>query len=256
MPAIEPPKPLVWTPELVNRFWNGLAEAGLDDAMAFGRMAKRSIHWLIARHLAKGGRHLDYGSGGGEVATYLIEKGFPFAVHEPAAERQAKTEAQLSGMPGFLGGPSSEPATYDAVTCFEVIEHVLDEVLEQVFDELAGHVKPGGKVIISTPNQENLALDTVFCPISNHTFHRWQHVRRITPQFLVDAFARRGLTKLVVHQLDYADALFEPYLHMMGFVDRPLAAGEIVPLHVHNLMNDIDCTMGGATRLLYVGIKS
>ena len=250
------PLPLEWTPDLVRRFWNGLSEAGLDDAMAFGRMARRCIHWLIARHLTPGGRHLDYGAGGGEVAAHLISAGYPFAVFEPSEERQAKTEARLRDVAGFLGGPGARgSAAFDAVTCFEVLEHALDAEFSNVCDEIAGHVKPGGRLIISTPNNENLALDTVYCPVSNLTFHRWQHVRSISADLLVETFSRRGFRKIVTHQLDFAESLFAPYLHMMGFVEKPLADGEIVPLHIHQVINDLDGVMGGASRLLYIGVK-
>ncbi len=250
------PRPLEWTPELVQRFWNGMAKAGLDDAMAFGRMARRCIHWLIARHLVQGGRHLDYGAGSGEVAAYLISLGYPFAVLEPAIERQLKTEANLQGISGFLGDPGpAGSASFDAVTCFEVLEHVLDVDFERVCSELAGHVRPGGKLIISTPNNENLALSTVVCPVSNVSFHRWQHVRRMSAEFLTGTFARHGFRKVCVHQLDFFEPLFEPYLHMMGFDKRQRSRGEIIPLHIHQVMHDIDGVMGGASNLLYVGLK-
>jgi len=254
------PQPLRWTPELVARFWDGLAQAGLDDALAFGRMARRCIHWLIAKYLTPDGQHLDYGAGGGEVAEYLINQGFPFAVLEPSAERLARTTERLHGLPGFLGGgkPVAEQS-YDAVTCFEVLEHILDADWNRVCDELAGHVRPGGVLIVSTPNDEDMRRDTVYCPVSNTCFHRWQHVRRISAATLTSAFAARGIRKLCAHQLDFVEGLFEPYLHMMGMADppprEPGQPEEIVPLHIHWLLHDIDGVMGGASRLLYVGRK-
>lgn len=247
------PRPLQWTPELVGRFWDGMARAGLDDGRAFGRLARRTIHWLIARHLTPGGLHLDYGAGGGEVAAHLIDQGFPFSIYEPSSERQAKTEARLMTKAGYIGGPQGR--AFDAVTCFEVLEHILEPDFEGVCDELAQFVRPGGKLIVSTPNREDLSLDTVYCPISNYSFHRWQHVRSIEPEMLVATFRRRGFSKVAIHQLDFFDALFEPYLHMMGFIDRPLSEGEIIPLHIHQIVSDIDGVMGGATRLLYIGVK-
>ena len=251
------PQPIVWTRELVNQFWNGMAHVDRDDRMAFGRMAKNCIHWLVARHLVAGGRHLDYGGGSGEVALHLISKGFPFAVFDPATERQKKTESALEGVEGFLGGPGSVPeSSFDAVTCFEVLEHVLDQDIEQVCNELAEHVKPGGKLIISTPNSEDLLQDIAYCPMSNRYFHRWQHVRSVTPEWLTGVFEQRGIDKVSLQQLDFAESLFEPYLHMLGFAaPPPCVEGEIIPLHIHNILNDIDGACGGATRLLFIGQK-
>lgn len=33
----------------------------------------------------------------------------------------------------------------------------------------------GGALIITTPNEENLEDNMVYCPVSNTIFHRWQH---------------------------------------------------------------------------------
>lgn len=252
------PRPIEWTQELVNKFWNGLAEAGVDDSMAFGRMAKRCIYWLIEKHLKQDGRHLDYGAGSGEVAEYMIAQGYPFAVHDPANERSDKSFTTLNGVDGFLGVLNEEPSeTYDVVTCFEVLEHVLDEEFDRVCNELVGHLKPGGTLIISTPNNENLQNDMVYCPISNSIFHRWQHVRTISPEWMEEQFAKRGIEKVVLHQLDFSEALFEPYLHMMGIGETPEGReGEIVPLHIYQVNNGIGTVCGGATRMLFIGRKS
>lgn len=276
------PKPLQWTPDLVVQFWNGMAKAGLDSC-SFGPMAKRCIHWLIGRHLVSGGRHLDYGSGGGEVASHLIANGYPFSVYEPAVERQRMAEQRLAGVAGFLGSPAPEGSgTYDAVTCFEVLEHVLEQDFEGVCDVLAGHVRPGGKLVISTPNNENLQSDMVYCPVSNHFFHRWQHVRVVTPKFLDETFSHRGFKKICIHQLDFQEALFSNDLDLLGFETPNISAAtpsqsapppsarariaemiapkapspqRIIPLHIHNIIHNIDCVMGGATRILYIGQK-
>jgi SAM-dependent methyltransferase len=242
----------------VSRFWDGLAKAGLDETLAFGNLAKRCIHWIISRHLHPDGRHLDYGAGGGEVAEHLIRNGFAFAIFEPSAERLARTTSRLRGLPGFLGGGTAiVDEVFDTVTCFEVLEHVLDEAWDAVCDALVAHVRPGGKLIVSTPNNEEMSRDTVYCPLSNVTFHRWQHVRRIDCDFLTETFASRGVEKVCVHQLDFIDALYEPYRHMLG---HPAPAPsteryieEVVPLHIHWLANDIDGVIGGASRILFIG---
>lgn len=254
-----PPTALVWTPERVAEFWDGMARAGLGEAQAFGRLAKHCVHWLVSRHLTPGGRHLDYGAGGGDIAAHFIAQGFPFAVWEPSQERTRLSESRLAGLPGFLGSPGPDGVeSFDAVTCFEVLEHVLDDSFERVCDELASYVRPGGTLIISTPNNEDLSRDTVYCPLSNQTFHRWQHVRRIDAAFLEWTFARRGFRKVCTHQLDFDENLFRPWLHMLGFAPSPAPVPgrpEIVPLHIHQVLNHIDSVMGGASRLLHVAVK-
>lgn len=252
------PAPLAWTPELVARFWNGMAQEGLDAPLAFGRFAKNSVYWVIRKHLEPKGRHLDYGSGGGEIARHLIENGYSFSTFEPSEERQARSDDLLQGIDGYLGRPGAPGEDfYDVVTCFEVIEHVLEADFERVCDEIAAFVRPGGKLIVTCPNNEDLGHSTVYCPLSNATFHRWQHVRSVPPQLMIDVWARRGIEKVALHLIDFSEQWYRPYLHMMGAApERPLAEGEFVPKHVYEILNDIDSKIGGAQNLLFVGRKN
>lgn len=251
------PERIVWTPQLVTKFWDGLARAGFDDLLAFGRMARRCIYWVTAHHLVPNGRHLDYGGGSGEVAAYLIAQGFPFALYEPSSERGGKADKLLAELPGFLGHPDeSEKESFDVVTCFEVLEHILDQDFDSVCDDLANFVKPGGKLIVSTPNSENLDLSMVYCPVSNKLFHRWQHVRSISAPDLDRIFSERGFTKIVTHQLDFEESLFEPYLDILGISIQEKKGDQLVPLHIHQIKTDTDGIIGGAKGLLYVGVKS
>lgn len=254
------PEHLMWTPALVAQFWNGMAQAGLDDVAAFGRMAKRCIYWLISRHLTPGGRHLDYGAGGGEIADYLIKHGFPFAIYEPSCQRLQKAEHGMSSASGFLGiekSPASE--SYDVVTCFEVLEHVLDCDFDRVCDELVGHVRPGGRLVVTTPNNEDLQASMVYCPVSNTVFHKKQHVRRLSPTMITEVFAKRGLRKVCVHQIDLHEDLFSPYLHLMGFREGDDVAAEAtsgaIPTHIDQIIRDTDSAAGARSRLIYIGMK-
>ena len=59
----------------------------------------------------------------------------------------------------------------------EFIEHLTDEVLENTIKEIKRVIKPGGYLIVTTPNDENLQNETTICPECGCVFHRWQHVR-------------------------------------------------------------------------------
>jgi 2-polyprenyl-3-methyl-5-hydroxy-6-metoxy-1,4-benzoquinol methylase len=53
---------------------------------------------------------------------------------------------------GDIVNPRTPPAgTYDAVVSFEMIEHVSREDGERMVRNVAGHLKPGGIAILSTP---------------------------------------------------------------------------------------------------------
>lgn len=77
---------------------------------------------------------LDYGGGDGSFARMLNEMGH-----------------RCHSVDAFHGGHEIEPgATYDLVTCFEVIEHVPHRDLDAWFATLVGHLSPHGTLLMST----------------------------------------------------------------------------------------------------------
>jgi hypothetical protein len=58
-----------------------------------------------------------------------------------------------------------------------VVERLYDEALAATLRNCRALLRPGGRLFITTPNDERLEDSIVYCPVSNVTFHRWQHVR-------------------------------------------------------------------------------
>jgi SAM-dependent methyltransferase len=202
------PERTVWTPTLVNRFWDGLAQTRLLE-LGFSRLAGphllASVSWL----LSPDGRHLDFGAGDGNFVELLIEKGFSAAGLEPSANRALSLERRLSGRPGFLGVASPDgDDQYDAVFLIEVVEHVLDDVSAEVMAAVHRRLKPGGLLIVTTPNREDLELGMALEPATGKLFHRWQHVRSFTPEDLDSFLTAHGFAALTVHQVELTDRIF------------------------------------------------
>jgi len=63
--------------------------------------------------------------------------------------------------------------------CFliEVIEHLNDDYLDSTLKEIYRVLKPNGKLIITTPNNEDLDFSKNFCPDCGCIYHKYQHVR-------------------------------------------------------------------------------
>jgi len=243
-----------WTQDLVNEFWNNVDKMD-QGGMSFARNAKRSLHWILKKYLSESELHLDFGAGTGEFAAHMINQGYQFAIDDPAIERRNEAKKYLNKGKNFLPFSNDVKFQYDVVTCFEVIEHVLDSELDEFISTVANRVKDGGKLILTAPNKENLMQDMVFCPISKVAFHRWQHVRSIDLDWVHGKFSRFGFDKIVGHQLDFADHLYEPFLYFLDIV-QDSNPKDPMPLHIHQLKNDIDAIIGGATRLLYVAEKT
>jgi 2-polyprenyl-3-methyl-5-hydroxy-6-metoxy-1,4-benzoquinol methylase len=184
-----------WTPELVETFWNGVAHTRLDD-LSFGKVAGPDFLNLIESFLKPGGRHLDFGSGSGDVVKLLLERGYRTAGYDPAPERQAKLAEKIGAHEHFLGIEGSESRNqYDVVLLMEVIEHILEPDFAATMRTISNFVSPAGLLIVSTPNHEDIELASVFCPVSETLFHPWQHVRSFTPRSLCETLERFGFQK-------------------------------------------------------------
>ncbi|MFN8651098.1 MAG: methyltransferase domain-containing protein [Gemmatimonadales bacterium] len=116
--------------------------------------------WL-RRELRPGAlRTLDAGSGSGAFAIYAAERGnvvLGLSFDESANQRAAR-RASLLGVRrvGFrradlrqLDEIAPELGGFDQIICLEVIEHILQD--QKLLVDLAGLLRPGGRLLISTP---------------------------------------------------------------------------------------------------------
>jgi SAM-dependent methyltransferase len=244
-----PPQRLRWTPALVDRFWNGFAQTKLVN-FAFSKIGGRSLIVAIDHLLPRDGDILDYGAGDGQLIKLLCEKGLRAAAYEPSASRARHLRAALGETPGFLGVEGQNISRrFDVVILAEVIEHILDESLDASLQRIQRAVRPGGLVVVTTPNNEDLELGMCYCPQSNMLFHRWQHVRSFDDQSLPALFRNYGFEEVVTHRIDFADPIFVPLDPLWG---NPTAADE-TPDFLRCIRNNQPIRQGNELSLLYVG---
>jgi SAM-dependent methyltransferase len=153
-------------------------EPGFDAHLARYRHADA----LLAHDL----RVLDAGCGAGFGAALLAAGGRRVVAvdADEAAVAQARAEGVEALHADVLELPF-EDASFDAVVCFEVIEHVHDPA--RLVDELARVLVAGGTLILSTPNERMERL---------HERARGRgpnphHVSTLTPRRLRATLARR-----------------------------------------------------------------
>lgn len=102
-----------------------------------------------------GGRILEIGCGSGEMLRYLDRLGW--VVEGIDVDPKAVAVARNSGLKVYCGDPlmlSIAGGSYDVVTMGHVIEHVYDP--RKLLVECLRLLKPGGTLVIVTPNAQGL----------------------------------------------------------------------------------------------------
>ncbi|RXG94519.1 glycosyltransferase [Bradyrhizobium zhanjiangense] len=242
---------LKWTPELVNQFWDNVGQTRLTE-LSFAKLGGRSVITAIDHILPKCGRILDFGAGDGHLLRFMAQRGLTVAGYEPSKGRAANLQRALENFDGFLGVVGDESTeTFDVVIMSEVIEHVLEEVLDVTLDRLARFVRPGGLLVVTTPNNEDLDLDMAYCPVSNLLFHRWQHVRSLDQSSLRTLLSRFGFDEVVTHQVGFDDNIFVP--HDAFWSGKPIV--DPLPNWLEDMRQNKPTQAGAGNRLLYIGQK-
>jgi len=145
----------------VNKF-NELASRWWDPDSEFKplhRINPLRVDYIAGRLPLSDCQLLDVGCGGGLLAEGLAAHGAAVTGIDlaPASIEVAKLHLLESGLKIDYRVTSADdllqdmPEAFDTVTCLEVLEHVPDPA--QLVATLAGLVKPGGDVILSTLNR-------------------------------------------------------------------------------------------------------
>jgi len=247
-----PVRRLTWTPELVERFWAGVSQTRLSE-YSFSRQAGKSLMIAVEHHLSHDARVLDYGAGDGELVELLLDRGYRVAAYEPSTSRGDRLLRLVGGQQRFLGvldGKAKQQ--FDVVFMIEVIEHILDQDLDDALQRMRDLLKNGGTLIVTTPNNEDLELGMVYCPVSNMLFHRWQHVRSFTAESLTALLRHYDISPVVVHHLEFRSDSFVPFDRHWGG-DRFISER---PSHLEALRADVPVRHGSESNLLFIGRKN
>lgn len=102
-----------------------------------------------------GGKLLDVGCGNGEFINYMKRNGWQTVGidFDKEAVNAAKSR-NLDVKSGNLNEQKFPANNFDAITIAHVIEHIYDPV--ELLKECFRILKPGGKLVIATPNNESL----------------------------------------------------------------------------------------------------
>ena len=138
------------------------------------------LGYIAGRVALKGARALDVGCGGGLLSEALARSGATVTAIDlaPAVLDVARLHLYESALEVDYREISVEalaqeiPATFDVVTCMEMLEHVPDPA--SVVRACAALLKPGGRLFLSTLNRTPLAFGAAIVAA--------EHVLRLLPR--------------------------------------------------------------------------
>ncbi len=127
--------------------------------------------WLWVRKRLRGGdlRTFDAGSGNGAFSIFAAGIGnrVVAASFSQSEQQSGRHRAEVLGVNGIdfrvidlreLGDTGDELDTFDQIVCLETIEHIGDD--ERLIDALAALLRPGGRILLSTPYDRHRPLYT------------------------------------------------------------------------------------------------
>jgi SAM-dependent methyltransferase len=188
------PHAVTWTPEHIRRFWDHYSSNPALEDTYFAKNVGRHLIDYIGRRI-RIGTAVDFGCGRGDLIGYLLPRHDCFGV-EQSPESVATVNARFGGHARFRGafvGSQQLPDGFaDTVFAVEIVEHMDDASLQLVISEARRILRPGGHLVVTTPNDENLRKAEVMCPDCGCIFHNMQHLRSWSPGSLVEYLRRSG----------------------------------------------------------------
>ena len=193
-------KPSDWTKDDIASFWDWQSKNIARQQQYFtATMAPGIVKFIKKKGLLKGDL-LDYGCGAGHLLQQLLkEPAVNFFGLDFSADSIEETKKRTAGRNNLkqlvlidkLPTPFKNDQ-FNSITLIETIEHLQDEALHETMNELFRILKPGGKIFITTPFNEDLNNHLNFCPFCKSEFHQMQHMQSFNIESLNTLAASHG----------------------------------------------------------------
>lgn len=196
-----------WTPENVAKFWDYTSQF---PELYFTYRCGDVVAKHFRKYLRKSSNVLDYGRGTGFLIPRLLEFDVNVVGLDFSDKSIESVNVRFNGAPHFKGAFQRDELfkkglQFDVIFLLEVIEHLDDEYLSKTFSDLKYFASKNGVIIITTPNNEKLEDNHIFCPQCEHVYHRWQHVRNWDEQKLRSYVENQGFHVVELYATDFVN---------------------------------------------------
>jgi SAM-dependent methyltransferase len=217
------PHDVVWTREKIGRYWDYLAKDASKENAYFSRRFGSLIIRFAETIAPLAEPVLDFGCGPGFLMALLLERGYSVRGLDFSAASVQKADERCAGYRKYAGSVVAQayPAPVESgsigtVILVEAVEHLLPESLAGVLGETHRMLRPGGILVATTPNQEDLRASEVMCPDCGCVFHTVQHVlswsrQSLTALMTSHGFATVACAETVFRRGDASNLLFKLY---------------------------------------------
>lgn len=175
---------IVWDASKVALFWKFYSENPKNHGAWMSEGSRVAINKKMKEILPNGFLSdpkfiCDWGCGTGNFAKAFVAKGHKvFGLDQDVVVSQIPTDSDR-----FVGISDSsviKDEELDLIYALEVIEHIIDSEIQKTFGEWRRVLKKNGYLLLTTPNEENLKENSIFCPNCETQFHSVQHVRSLS----------------------------------------------------------------------------
>jgi len=199
-----------WTAEATQRFWDFYGTNAAAEDSYFSKKFSRRIVGLARAKASLAGCAVDMGCGPGFLTQELLSQGLSCIAIDSSPLSVERVRERLGDRPGFV---RAEVGTLDSIPLgdgeggsmflIEVLEHLASDVRERVLTEVARVISPGGHLIVTVPNEEDLDAKKIACPECGCVFHRMQHQQSLDATVLASLLDRYGFTPIFVRALNF-----------------------------------------------------
>lgn len=138
---------------------------------------------IVKHYIA--GDILDIGAGSGALIKLLKSKGFVAKGVDLYSTSDDISQGTITDMP-------FADESFNTAFCCDVIEHLVDEQIDKGLKETARVLKKGWHLIVTTPYNEDLKLNSIVCPKCGHQFHRYGHLQSFDERRITDLLNKYG----------------------------------------------------------------